>query len=193
MNEQQQICYLCGVEPANTRDHVFPANLFPKPLPTNLHTLPACRKCNESLSKDEELFRIVVASREAYEDETGNRTWTERVRPDLQGGRSGLKKFVQSLTKVAPVLSKTDVFLGMAFVLEVDREPVNNVLTKIAKGLHFLDTGQILPQDSQILCDYAGDQPERFISPPLDEAMRGAKRFDLGDGCGHILEKYHEG
>ena len=30
--------------------------------------------------------------------------------------------------------------------------------------------------------DYANGKPERFISPPLDAAINGAKKVDLGNG-----------
>jgi len=38
-----------------------------------------------------------------------------------------------------------------------------------------------LPGDVQILADYF-DKPERLVAPPLDEAIKDAKRVDLGNG-----------
>lgn len=177
------LCYLCGARLANSKDHLFPVCLFPDPKPTNLpRRLPACSECNHGLSKDEELFRVVVASGMAYENEAGFRIWTERIRPDLQGRRRGLKPLLQSQTKLARVVSESGAILGHTLILETDPEPINRVLRKIARGLYFLDTGQVLPNDVQILVGYAAGQPERFTSPPLDEAIRGAKRVDLGNG-----------
>ena len=175
-------CYLCGVRPADTKDHLFPSGLFNKPLPSNLLTLPACKECNNALSSDEEQFRVFLASGMAYETKAGFRIWTERIRPDLKVNRPRLKPLIRSQTKAARVLSESGTLLGYTLILEVDREVVNRVLRKIAKGLYFLDTGNVLPKDVQILMDYAADQPQRFISPPLDEAIRGAERVDLGDG-----------
>jgi hypothetical protein len=175
-------CYLCGVRSADTKDHLFPSGLFNKPLPSNLLTLPACSQCNNALSSDEEQFRVFVASGRAFETKAGCRIWTERIRPDLKGGRPRLKPLIKSQTKAARVLSESGTPLGYTWILEVAREIVNRVLRKIAKGLYFLDTGNVLPDDVQILMDYAADQPQRFISPPLDEAIKGAKRVDLGDG-----------
>ena len=80
-------CYLCGIRPADTKDHLFPSGLFNRPLPTNLITLPACRECNNALSSDEEQFRVFVASGKAIETEAGFRVWTERIRPDLKESR----------------------------------------------------------------------------------------------------------
>lgn len=177
-------CYLCGNGLINTnctKDHIFPKGLFPRPRPTNLPTALVCNQCNR-LSKDEELFRAFVASGMAYESSAGFTIWTERIRRDLKGNRPGLKPLLQSLTKVAPVVSESGKLLGHTLVLEVDPEPINRVLRKIAKGLYFLETGRILPSDVQILVGYDAGQPERFISPPLDEAIKEAKRVDVGDG-----------
>ncbi|MFQ5860446.1 MAG: hypothetical protein ACE5IG_02730 [Dehalococcoidia bacterium] len=67
--------------------------------------------------------------------------------------------------------------------MEVEREPISRVLRKIAKGLYYLDTGQVLPQAVEILVEYGGDRLERLIAPPLDKAIQGARRVDLGDGA----------
>ena len=179
-------CYLCGTRLTNvtcTKDHLFPECLFPRPLPANLPPrLPACERCNNGLSADEELFRVFVASGMAYESKAGFRIWTERIKTALKGRRPRLRPIIQSLTKVAPVESESGKLLGHTLVLETNPEPINRVLRKIAKGLYYLNNGQILPSDVQILVGYDYGQPERFVAPPLDEAIRGAIRVDLGDG-----------
>jgi len=117
----------------------------------------------------------------AYERQAGFRIWTERIRPDLQGDRPGLKPLLKSLAKVVSVISEGGGFLGRAGILEIERQPIQRVLYKIAKGLYFLDTSQILPDGVQILAGYF-DKPERLVSPPLAEAIKGAKRIDFGNG-----------
>lgn len=175
-------CYLCGSKLADTKDHLFPSGLFNKPLPTNLPTLPACNECNNALSSDEELFRVFLASGMAYETEPGFRIWNERIRPDLKGRRPRLKPIIRSHIRKARVLSESGALLGHTLTLEIDSEIINRVLRKIAKGLHYWGTGAVLPENVQILVDYANGKPERFLSPPLDEAIKGAKKVDLGNG-----------
>ena len=116
-----------------------------------------------------------------YERQAGFRIWTERIRPDLQGKRRGLKRLLKSLTEVVPVISKSAGFLGQAGILEIQRQPIQRVLYKIAKGRYFLDTSQVLPDDVEILAGYF-DKPEGLVSPPLDEAIKGAKKFAYGNG-----------
>lgn len=181
-DKKANTCYLCGLRSAETKDHLFPKALFNRPLPNNLPTLPACRQCNNRLSKDEEQFRLFLASGMAYESEAGRRIWDERIRSALKGRRPGLKPLVRSMVKIAKVESESGTLLGYWPILEQNREPINRILSKIVKGLYYLDTKQILPCDVQILFGYDPEKPERFISPPLDVAIKEAKRTDYGDG-----------
>lgn len=133
------ICYLCGNKLAETRDHIFPKNLFPRPLPSHLLTAPSCGECNNSLSDDEELFRAFVALGVAYETSSGYRIWTERVRPSLQLDRRGFKTLLLRLIKDVKLFSPNGMYVGNAKALLVDQERINRVLEKIARGLYYLD------------------------------------------------------
>ena len=57
-------CVYCGREAQLTSDHIPPKNLFPKPRPSNLITVPSCKRCNRSASKDDEYLRLVLVMRE---------------------------------------------------------------------------------------------------------------------------------
>src|SRR5208283_2514674 len=63
MGRSQKIgeCLYCGRVRPLTRDDVPPKNLFPKPRPSNLITVPSCQKCNQSFMLDDEYFRLVIA------------------------------------------------------------------------------------------------------------------------------------
>ena len=112
-NTNTNTCYLCGLRPAETKDHLFPRGLFPRPLPSNLpRGLPSCKQCNNELSKDEEQFRLFLASGMAYESNAGRRIWDERIRSALKGRRPGLKPLAQSMLKVAKVKSESGTLLG---------------------------------------------------------------------------------
>jgi hypothetical protein len=144
--------------------------------------IPACYECNNGLSKDEELFRIFAASGMAYESNTGNRIWNEKIRSALQGRRPGLKPLIKSMAKPIVILNKAGLLLGTALILEVDPAPINRVIRKIAKGLYYLDTGKVLSSKVEILVEYENEKPERFFTPPLDDAIRSAKEVRLGRG-----------
>jgi len=176
------VCYLCGKKLADTRDHIFPQNLFPRPLPCNLPTAPSCEECNNSLSDDEELFRTFVASGVALETPLGYRIWTERVRPSLQQNRRGFKTLLRKLVREVKSFSPQGICLGDAMALEINQERVNPVLKKIARGLYYLDAGQPLSDQVCLLFQYAKEDWQKFVTPPLDEAFHRAKRTDLGEG-----------
>src|SRR5579872_3566373 len=53
-------CYLCRGTENLTSDHLPPKNLFPKPRPANLITVPCCAACNEGFSKLDEQFRAFI-------------------------------------------------------------------------------------------------------------------------------------
>jgi hypothetical protein len=55
------------------------------------------------------------------------------------------------------------------------------MLRKIAKGLYYLETGKPLPDNVKLLFKYAGDEPRKLIQPPLDEAIKSAKKTVLGE------------
>lgn len=166
-------CYLCGSKQADTRDHIFPKNLFPRPMPANLPTGPACRESNNSFSDDEELFRALVTSGMAYETTSGRHIWDKRVRPSLQQNRRGFKTLLRKLVTEVKLPS------GSALALEFKPERVNRVLSKIAKGLYYIDRGESLPNNVKLLFRY--DEPRKLIEPPLDEAIKGAKKTVLGE------------
>jgi hypothetical protein len=49
-------------------DHVPPKNLFGKPRPSTLVTVPSCLECNRGASGDDEYFRTMVALRQDVND-----------------------------------------------------------------------------------------------------------------------------
>jgi hypothetical protein len=56
-----ETCAMCGGE-ASTRDHIPPQSLYPKPRQPNLqlHTVPACKTCNNGAARDDEEFKMIV-------------------------------------------------------------------------------------------------------------------------------------
>lgn len=52
---------MCGRE-ASTKDHIPPQSLYLKSRQPNLelHTVPACKECNNGAFKDDEEFKMIV-------------------------------------------------------------------------------------------------------------------------------------
>lgn len=63
------ICAFCGQQfRGKTKDHVPPRGLFGESPKGNLITVPACEKCNNDTSKDDEFFRWVTIPRKAMQE-----------------------------------------------------------------------------------------------------------------------------
>lgn len=57
-----KFCALCGAHNViGSRDHIPPKAIFRKPRPQNLITVPACLKCNNSNSSNDEVFKTFLA------------------------------------------------------------------------------------------------------------------------------------
>lgn len=95
--------------------------------------VPACTTCNNSISKDEESFRNDLA-----------------MMADPRISRGMYHAFQRSMTK-SPALRKELVSrlipLGNNTGIKVPEARANRVLTKIARGLHFNHTKELIPVD----------------------------------------------
>ena len=75
-------CYWCGAPSATEVDHVFSANLFLKPRPSNLITVPACSAHNRMFSLDEEYFRDFILG-SSYAHPEARKIWQTKTRRTL--------------------------------------------------------------------------------------------------------------
>jgi hypothetical protein len=53
------VCYICGRDGADSRDHVIPYSFFKNPRPANILTLPAHYACHNNF--DEEYARVILS------------------------------------------------------------------------------------------------------------------------------------
>lgn len=167
--KNNQICYLCGVNPADSADHVPPKSLFPKNSQNKGYKLPSCRRCNNLLHLDEEYIRdrfsIAGHSLIAYE------VFQQGTR------RSYLRSYelLKSVTKLD--LINRDTFpLGNSIGIKMDANRVNRVSIKIVKGLHYHHhLGQQIPDN------YSFDvyfNPPNWLPDLLNKQSPLIGRFD---------------
>lgn len=55
----KKLCYYCG-NYADTRDHIPSKVLLDTPYPNDIESIPCCRQCNNSFSKDEEYAAVLI-------------------------------------------------------------------------------------------------------------------------------------
>jgi hypothetical protein len=139
-------CLYCGAPGEMTDDHVPPKNLFPKPRPDNLVTVPACRDCNGGATKDDEYFRqcLVLADQAHGHPEAAKGhapVFKALNREEAPGLRAS---FVKSLRQV-PAFTPGGLYVGNRLAFEVDLARLFRVVERTVKGLYFKETEGRLP------------------------------------------------
>lgn len=144
-------CIYCRVRPADTRDHVPPESLFPRPRPSDLITVPCCRACNASFGQDDEYFRDVTTLRADVADHPA----ASQILPIVQRsfarprGRAKLAALLATVTEVN-LKSPAGLFLGRGATYEIDFGRVDRFLTRTVRGLFYHEQRQPLPSDTRI-------------------------------------------
>lgn len=184
----RRLCYSCGVEliPANrSKDHVPPKGMFPRPLPRNLITVPCCRDCNQSHSKDEEFFRLIatLGLNRAQEAEA---LYEERTLPNtIKKNRLREEITAMLATSEARWEGVNGVIAPLATV-RVPVRPLKSVAAKVARGLvahlhpeletHTLHLEAHLPSGGNLLEVFA------YLADDLTELRIGGSAFHAYHG-----------
>ena len=90
-------CFLCGGPLGDdvTREHVVPEQLYEKPLPQDMFTLPAHHRCNQHTRRHEDVLRDFVAL-QVEKSELFDRFWRGLNRPQAVGKKIALYKIFTS-------------------------------------------------------------------------------------------------
>lgn len=180
-------CVLCRKHEADTRDHVPPQCLFPKPHPT-LITVPSCSGCNNGAHLDDEYFRSQLVLRQQSADSPAARKLSDKVfrglhRPAHQGLRSDILRSLRPVRVVG-----RDGGGRAVSAYDVDGTRVRAVLSRTVTGLYFHHYGQILPStyvvDGWTLNSAAStDTPQfRAVVSAAQAVYHSSSRHKIGDG-----------
>lgn len=145
-----QVCIYCQENPKETNDHVPPKGLFGEPRPSNLVTVPACLKCNNGFSSDDDYFLNLALEWAASESGDGRGVVEKRLRSmKRKEGRNVWKPF---FTKVKPVkvYSPGGLYLANSLEFTLDTGRLIRSVNRMIRGLYFEFTKTPLP-----LGDYA--------------------------------------
>lgn len=135
MPREHRSCAYCAAQNAETRDHIPPRNLFPKPRPSDLITVPCCEPCRAEWSNDDEYFRLAVVSTENVSEHAA----ADRINKDIsrsltKESKQGFARLLyDSLIEVPGKDSHgKDVVVP---ALKIDRSRINRVANRIIRGL----------------------------------------------------------
>jgi hypothetical protein len=178
-------CYVCGKtaeetpEGKLTKDHLPPKNLFPKPRPANLITVPCCYSCNNSAHNDDEYFRIAVSC--MYNaDKIGKQLWKDKVVGSTvrkRRLRTSLDKLNASFKRIALITPQ-----GIEDAVEgaLQAAPVKRVLLRITKGLLY----KLYPQIERSCLTFKVSQldPFKVNDPSFNQIRHHLHSLQRGDG-----------
>lgn len=118
---QTSKCVHCaGVN--DSMDHVPSKVLLDDPYPENLPSVPACSRCNQSFSVDEEYLACLIEC-----------TLAGSVSPnDME--REKIKRIVRERPALASRLTRARRETRQGITFDVESERVSNVLLKLARG-----------------------------------------------------------
>lgn len=155
----QRVCYRCG-SPATTREHVVPRCLYPDPPAHKLLTVPACRDCNNALTKDEEYFRTVLASA-WIESDAARKVAEQKVHPSFnRPERDGLRKLL--LANSRDIYLPSNHGFVLTAILKADGARMDRVAEKIVRGLYYHETKKkkVMPPDAKMQFSW---QPKEWL------------------------------
>jgi hypothetical protein len=164
LNWQYGICYLCGIEATMTpekkltKDHVPPECFAPEPLASftatstsRFHYAWACKACNNSYSDLEKAFKNFMLAGAEDRIQAADDAWNKVISENNKSKEKyGIpSKTMRELTdklvfEQSHTTTSTDVPPSPFIQIARDTEELN-VAIKIARGLHVIHTGEIIP------------------------------------------------
>lgn len=127
----------------------------------NLNTVPACARCNNGSSSDDEIFKVLIGIA------TGEYQDTPQKIIDSLSGTIGHNHRIASqifLTKKTVFANLRGKVLEPAVSVTFDFEPYERVITRIIRGLHWIETRQALPADAKVTVLPGHEIPQSLAS-----------------------------
>lgn len=214
MTGQDSECVYCGAKGKLTVDHIPPKNLFAEPRPSNLWTVPSCRRCNNQASKDDEYFKMMLTLKDDARAHPDAKETSASVLRSLE--RTEARRFARSFldtVKYVEALSPSGIYLGRRMTYDVNLVRLDRVVSRVVKGLFYRLSGYRLPAECSVACfsevglhNISAHEKarlhEKLVLPTLaglhgataNEVMRYWVSFDPDDTVtsGWILEFYRD-
>lgn len=154
-------CVICGECDGTTRDHVPPKAIFPKPRPDNLVTVPACSKCNNGQSDNDDLFKVFLSMQAAGNNEIARRLFQEKTVRTLKRNQS-LLAAIQKEAKEIEVLNNQGQLETRTGVLW-DSVAHDAVIERTIRGLYFHHWESPVPSDTRLSVQWLRSVPTEVL------------------------------
>jgi hypothetical protein len=166
-SELDGTCVYCGAI-ADTNDHVPPQCLLDRPLPSNLLTLPACKRCNNQYSPHENLVRAIIGLVGVHEKLVAERQHDGRLFRALERDAKLRGQIDAARRDDGAIQLVGDV--GLAF---------DTVFKKTARGLFWGLYGRLVPIEDLFL-HMVSDQRFQTVDSVITE-IRPSPLEDITD------------
>jgi hypothetical protein len=181
---RQKKCAYCGVNAAETKDHVIPKCLFPDPLPWMV-TVPACRLCNEAKSKNDTYLRDMLAfDINCGEHPAANALMQGKITRAMRGNKSEFARQLVGNNRRVELRTPTGLYVGYGYSVPLDVGRVNEIFTTIARGVYYQLAGQRFPDGYRFEVRRIMPRHADLVFNTLKEAgLRGPYRLGAVFGC----------
>lgn len=143
MEEMNNLCAICGVRPATTKDHVPPKNLFPKPRPQDLVTVPACICCNNGSSVEDEDFRTYLSLQIGKQTDLMGKLWLQS-RKSLERRTQMRMAFLESIKSLGSTYQPK---AAGRIAFEIPERVYVTVFERVVRGLYYHHFDEILGKE----------------------------------------------
>lgn len=183
---KSEICVLCGVRPATTRDHVPPKCFF-RGLQIALNTVPACVECNNGASSDDEDLRFFVSAQVGKQAPGAASLWEDGALKSVMRKARLRQQVVSTAREVLIADSTGNVSPGVT--VEVPARLYDSVFGRTTRGLYFLHSKRILDAHVAIKVVPLASPPDDALLSPLqyDEVGAGAFSYWFGVAVDDIM------
>lgn len=143
---KEQLCVYCGVLEADTRDHVIPKCLFPKPYPLDLITVPACQACNSEKSRDDSFLRdYLTVDFAGNESPSASQIFQGKVRRSVRRNSSEVGRAILDHVREEPLYTRGGIYLGNVMFAPLNESRIVGQFARIIRGLYFHYLGEVIP------------------------------------------------
>jgi hypothetical protein len=134
-----------------TADHVPPKNLFARPPPKEMITVPACLACNQGFQKDDDYLRLALT----IADKSKGNIERDAILPIVINGLNrpqavGFRRALIASSSLRPRFSDAGLYMRHANAIELDGARIDRTVERIVKGLFFKAKGHRLPDDHSV-------------------------------------------
>ena len=140
------MCAYCGAAPATTRDHIVSKGLSPRPLPPFMVTVPACLKCNQNKSQDEDYLRdVLIADIYTSEHPKAKAIFDGPMARARAKNRSEIARSARH-ARMEPLHTPGGLYLGHYATVPLDWERISRTIEGMIRGLYYTLVGKPFPQ-----------------------------------------------